>query len=199
MFNQCNQSRFDKQLIKPGNVTISIQIFQFEQMSARTCVYTVILALTWPKSCQFVLGCPPGQAFMLNPKFIPTVKTPVPNAGTEACYPCMPGTSQPRLSGMVYQCEPCAAGTYMPNDGAQNCFPCQAGSANSLLGRIACSPCKPGTFAPKTINPIGASRCTFCPKGTYQMSSAQSSCTTCPSNKPTTTSTGCSSPYACTL
>lgn len=93
-----------------------------------------------------------------------------------ACQPCPRGTARPpEASG----CAACAAGTYMPNEGATRCLRCKAGTFNSFEGASSarqCLECPAGTFAAEPAS----TECTQCPFGEYQAEAGSTGCLACP-------------------
>ncbi|KAK3591334.1 hypothetical protein CHS0354_028441 [Potamilus streckersoni] len=123
-----------------------------------------------------------------------------PNTEQSSCISCPSGTTTNQvastsqvqcvvvcLEGFFFNplgfCQVCAIGTYQPSSGQTSCIVCQSGTTTLQTGSISSTQCvaicNSGFFRTTSGN------CQACPIGTYQPSTEQSLCISCPSGTTT--------------
>ena len=130
-----------------------------------------------PEGASTPTPCAPGTfAAVEQSIFCPSCPAgslaPVPGSGTCAKY-CPPGSFRGSPGGVnaSASCVPCAAGTYVPYDGATACLPCASGTWSAALGAVSaatCAPCPPlYTSPPASTSAAACVPAAFaCPPGT---------------------------------
>ncbi|KAL5263085.1 hypothetical protein ACHWQZ_G008480 [Mnemiopsis leidyi] len=76
-------------------------------------------------------------------------------------------------------CQPCEAGTYLPNERATECTSCQEGSFSNTVGATQCQLCPAGSFS----DDKGATSCKRCQVGRFSEDVGQTECQLCPLGK----------------
>ena len=109
-----------------------------------------------------------------------------PRSGSQRACVCDPGLSGALLhGGTVYECTPCAAGTFAEAANSSVCDACPAGKFSASVGAAdadTCQPCAAGSVALE----LGLTACTSCGASTWQNTSVPGHlalpCEACPAN-----------------